>query len=138
MIPDNQCPCYATEIISAERFFNLTQFTTEKASKLILDYINKKTLSYRHLCASFTLERIILIKKVKKNKSDIYQFVLKVRPSQAWFEVSLKLNDQKELLINDEVNRLSPYGNSADCIDNPIFKNFCYCLSRKFLFYLFL
>jgi hypothetical protein len=128
MIPDKQCPCYATEKIPVENFLNTTQVPIENATMVIKDYLNNKAGNFRDLCAIYSLDKIVSIKKMLKNKIDIYQFVVIAQPGDSWFEANLVIKNENNAEIYGEVNRLSLYGKSANCMNNSFLRNFCYCL----------
>ena len=53
------------------------------------------------------------------------------KPNDALFEANLKIEEKdgsEEFQLSGEINRLSLYGKTADCIDDDYKKYYCFCI----------
>lgn len=133
LIPDAFCSCFRQENISEVEFEMDTTESFKSTAGFILAQINHLTDSVRAKCHQFRLERIVSFKKLVINRIKMYAVVLVSQPGDAWFEASLKLEENKRkgqfgrLKLNGDPIRLSAYGNQSHCIKHPTLVNFCFC-----------
>lgn len=128
-IPDRLCSCFKEDLITETEFAADTLHTFNSAGQLIVDLVNSLTSGQRSLCKVFELDRIVSFRKIFINKIKLYKSVVVLKPGDAWFETSFKINgvNTRRLVVNENPARLSAYGNQSHCIKDTKLVNFCFC-----------
>ena len=126
LIPEEQCRCFNQNLINEENFLKETKNSFENAINLILEYVNKITDRLRDRCVELKHEKIQSVKVLNIYQTIMYRFVVIFQPGSAWFEANLKLINNK-LVLHGNINRISKYGNTANCVNESFLRNYCYC-----------
>lgn len=111
--------------------------TVKQVANFLVSYVNKLLKPVSQKCAHLTLNKISDARlwqpptQHEGHSADdsIYTIVIHTKPGGAVFEGTMKISASKgtnELL--GTISRLNLYGNQSSCIDNAIFKKYCYCL----------
>jgi hypothetical protein len=59
-----------------------------------------------------------------------YLLTINVKPSNALFEATVKLNiTSGQMLMIGEVSRINKYGDQSSCISDPFMRRYCFCRS---------
>ena len=129
LIPEEQCRCFKQYILNEENFIKETHNSFSNVIKLILNKVNKITDKVRDRCAELKEDKIQSVKLLNIYQIIMYKFVVIFQPGNAWFEASLKQdqNNKKLLIFHGNINRISAYGNSSNCVDDSFMRNYCYC-----------
>lgn len=132
LVPNEQCRCLKQKVINETQFYYETSKTFDDAVNLILNHVNNITINLRDRCIEFRKDKIKTAKSLNIYEIKMYKFVVIFQPGDAWFEASIKkqVNKQQEnsqIVIHGNVNRLSAYGNQSICVDSFFIRNYCFC-----------
>lgn len=153
-IPEHFCPCILWKPINSEHAH------VKIVAELAVDLINKKLKDVMSSCHSLKLQSIrsavqqMVNKKVQSFDSIVdgiglgigkpvfdsdykatqcsYQIQFQTSPGKALFEASVKMVDDKFVVLGD-ISRVNRYGSQADCIKAkyPFLRSFCYCKASE-------
>jgi hypothetical protein len=130
LIPDDQCNCLKSRKINQEKFKNSTNLDFNFAVKFILKHVKKLTENHRNVCALYRPDKIELVEAIELQDFISYSFTVIFQPDDSWFEASVtssKINGKPSLNLIGTINRLSPYGETAYCVNDFFLRNYCHC-----------
>jgi hypothetical protein len=134
LIPYEYCNCVWRKKLNEKDFKLQTNYRLNYVKSSIVNFLNQITERERKKCELFKLDHLKSIEKVKVANIIVYLFNLIVQPGNAWFEVSLKVDqifkkkyNKIKLIIDTLPKRLSPYGNQSHCVKDVVLVNFCFC-----------
>jgi hypothetical protein len=130
LIPDDQCNCLKSRKINQQEFKKSTNFDFNFAVEFILKNVVKLTENHRNLCALYIPEKIESVKAIQMQDFISYSFTVIFQPGNSWFEASLtpsKIDGKLSLTFIGTINRLSPYGETAYCVNDFFLRNYCFC-----------
>lgn len=128
-IPEEQCRCFKQYFISEKEFKEKTRNSFDNAVKLMLEKVNKFTDKVRDRCIKLRHEKILSVKVLKMYEIIIYKFVVIFQPGNAHFEANFKKSQNTDniLMFHGNINRISAYGDSSQCVDDSFLRNYCFC-----------
>lgn len=128
-VPQHYCACEETEEI------NPNNKEAQKAANFVLKTINDGLKNFP-LCAQLKLNEITGARMGKPNNSTKpkrdtgivhrYQVTFTTKPGDAVFEATVR-KDNGEFKISSEASRINKYGNQSHCINDFIYRKYCYC-----------
>jgi hypothetical protein len=130
LIPDNFCNCITTTLVDEKDFKKRYKITFDYIFDFILERINEMTeLNHRNICIPYHKGVIHSVFKFNITKNSRYKFTLIVQPGDAWFQASIQITKEPDLVIRDygRLIRMSIYREQAHCVDNAFIKPYCYC-----------
>ena len=136
MIPEEYCGCLKQNAVTDDVFKQGTGMKFNEAAEYILDHINSLTEDVRGKCVEYSLDRVEHVSGFDLKLMDRFQFVVVLNPGDAWFEANIKINKdakkkENRVTVLDNVIRLSPYGDTANCVQSHMLRNFCFCKEKN-------
>ena len=135
LIPYLYCNCLTRKKLNRKDFELETDYKFEFIKSSIVEFLNEITEPEREKCELFTFDQLKSIENLKFAEINVYMVNLVVQPGNAWFEVSIKVDEnfrkeynKTKLAIYTYPKRLSRYGDQSHCVKNhPVLVNFCFC-----------
>ena len=126
------CSCY--EDIEINDFDVIKPDTTVYK---IVDRINSFTKHLRNKCSEYVLKSIHKLYERSYSRTDseyqlgdskIFIVQIYVDPGEALFETVLRgFKDNTKFEIIGEITRINLYGKQADCLNDKLLNNYCFC-----------
>ncbi|XP_042874004.1 uncharacterized protein LOC122254400 [Penaeus japonicus] len=128
-IPLHLCACESYDDVSVD------DPLVEAAAKFTVDYLNEGLTNFPD-CVQLQFDKVLSARmssgnnvtrpNAAKQLVTVYLLVLQTKPASATLE-SLVRSAAGELSVVGEVQRTNRYGNQSHCIDDDIYRQYCFC-----------
>lgn len=114
---------------------------SKQAASFVINTMNKG-LSEFSLCSQLVLDKIVRMRKSlhkdyekAADAPNIYNIIFITRPGYALYEATMEVVDGNFHIENslDGISRVNLYKGQSFCIDNNLYKKYCYCKSLKYV-----
>jgi hypothetical protein len=124
--------------------WNEKQLPLEEAESLGLQLIEHTNGFVRQLdatsqCATLELDKVVGAQKLLpaqgvahyRDFAVHFRVTVRVKPSGALLEGTLKQDAWSEASVVGDVNRINRYGNQSSCVTNKLLKLYCFCDPKR-------
>ncbi|XP_047502022.1 uncharacterized protein LOC125047697 [Penaeus chinensis] len=128
-IPQHLCACERYDNVS------LDDPLVEAAAKFTVDYLNEGLAKFPD-CVQLHFDKVLSARvssgnnvtrpSAAKQLVTVFLLVLQTQPASATLESLVRFADG-DLHVVGEVQRTNRYGNQSHCVDDEIFRQYCFC-----------